>query len=160
MSDEALVLLVQLADKRCGLLAEDVLEVLPAVRITHLPGGPEFVEGVIDLRGTGVAVLDLRRRFGIRRRPLSPDDRLVLVQIEDRPLALRVDRALDLRTVPAHEMDTSAVPFADPEHAAGLIRLPDGLVVISDPARLLSSEASELLREALDEIGVVAGPSC
>lgn len=160
MGDAVQVVLVQVDDKRCGLLAADVVEVLAAVRIAHLPGAPEFIEGIIDLRGTVVAVVDLRARFGLAGRPLLPSDRLVIVEVDERRLALRVDDALDLLTVSADNFDRAVPPFSDAGHVTGLVRLPDGLTVICDPARLLSSEETELLREALADVGLKDASPC
>jgi purine-binding chemotaxis protein CheW len=123
---------VAIGEKRVGLLASVVVEVVRAVAISALPKAPQIIEGVINVRGTLVPVLDVRRRFGVPARPVTPDQHLAIARAGARTVALRVDRALDLV-----EVDESVIAAADrvapgAEYVAGIARLPDGLLVIHD----------------------------
>lgn len=160
MRDAVQVVLVELEGRRLGILGDVVAEVLPAVRITPIPGAPDDVEGVIDVRGTVVAVVDLRARFGLARRALVPTDRLVVVVVDGRRLALRVDDALDVVMVPAADIDRAAPMLSRIGHATGLVRLADGLVVICDAGSWLSSDEAEALEGALAAAGVEDGAPC
>lgn len=132
------VVVVEVEGRGCGLLARDVHEVVAAVRPSPLPGAPPEVEGLVDLRGTTVPVLDLRVQFGLPGRPVRPSDRLVVVDAAGRRLALRVDRVVDL--VPVAAADVDAHPLAGAGVTAGVARLPDGLLVICDLEAFLSAD--------------------
>lgn len=149
MADEVHIVLVQVGQHRCGLLADDVTEVVHAIRIVALPGAPAAVEGVINLRGTVVPVFDLRQRFGLERRPLKPQDRLVIMESGGRSIALRADHALDLVTVASEDLEQAPTVDSGRGDATGLVRLPDGLVVIGDPATFLSRDEAIVLDELL-----------
>lgn len=139
------VLVFELDQRRCGLPLGGVREVLRAVRVMPLPSAPEVIEGVIDLRGEIVPVLDVRARFGLPRRPLEPSDHLVVTRVRQRVVVLRVDRALDLKRV--RDEDVAAVADITPAapRVAGVARLPDGLIVIHDlPAFLSEAESATL----------------
>lgn len=120
-----------------ALAADDVIEVVRAVMITPVPGCPEAVEGLVNVRGEPLPVYDLRRRFGLAARATHPDDHLMIVAAGARGSAIvRVSRAHELRTVdPA--LVTGAAPSTDPM-IRGLVRLADGLLVICDLASFLS----------------------
>jgi purine-binding chemotaxis protein CheW len=150
-ADDLAVVVVEVDGLRCGLPAADVTELHAVVGATPMPGAPDVVEGVINVRGSVVAMLDLRARFGLPRRPPLLSDHLVMARVGRRLVALRVDRALDLLTVPRSAID-HAVASAAP-HVGGVARLADGLVLIHDLATFLSREEAEVLDAALAEAG-------
>ena len=143
------ILILELAGQRYGLAMDDVREVAHAVTISPLPKAPAIVEGVINVRGTVTAVLDIRGRFGHPAKPLAPGDHLVLAHAGDRDVAIRVDRAVELVALDSTDVEeaTKSVPRA--EYVAGVAKLPDGLVLIHDLATFLSEAEAMELDEAL-----------
>jgi purine-binding chemotaxis protein CheW len=112
-------------------------EIVRAVAIRPLPGSPDIVEGAINYRGSLVPVFDLRSRFGLEAVPLNADQHLVLIELDAGLLALRVDRALDLVSIPVQPVDEGDLLNAA---ASGFSWLPDGLIVIHDLERFLSPD--------------------
>ncbi len=103
------------------------------------------------MRGTLVPVLDIRHRFGLAAAPLAPTDHLIVAEAGPRTVAIRVDQATALLSVP--ETDISAAPATVPgvELVAGLARLPDGVLVIHDLERFLSLDEAAATSAALAE---------
>ncbi len=145
------ILVVDLDDQRVGLLATQVIELSPVVASTPLPGAPAFVDGVVDWRGHAVPVVDLRARVGRPHRPVRLSDHLIIAQAATRTVALRVDRARELVTLPREELE-SAIGLKSASHVAGLVRLATGLVVVHDLNALLSAEEGALLDQAMDAV--------
>ena len=143
------LLLFRLDDIRGALPLAQLQETVRAVAITPLAGAPGVVEGVIDVRGTVVPVLDLRARFRLPARPVIPADHLIIAHAGDRTVALRVDEAQDVVTL-ADETVTPAGPD-DPAlaHLAGVARLPDGLVLVHDLQAFLTQGEEQALAAAL-----------
>jgi len=154
------LLTFELDGQRSALLASDVVEVQRAVAMTRLPRSPPIVEGVIDLRGRLVPVLDLRMKLGLRPRPLSVSDQFIVARVPRTPaggtahasgprvVAIRVDRALELLPVSPDKLEDPA-PVAGTVQAEGIARLADGLVLIHDLRRFLSLEEALRLDRAL-----------
>ena len=144
------LLLFTIDDVRGALPLEQLQETVRAVAITPLAGAPGVVEGVIDVRGTVVPVLDLRARFRLPPRSVVPSDHLVIARAGGRTVALRVDEAVDVLTLP-DESVTPAGP-SDPAlaHLAGIARLPDGLVLVHDLQAFLTQGEEQALAAALD----------
>lgn len=136
-----------LDDVRFGVRAEDVVEIVRAVWVTPLPGAPDVVEGVIDVRGRLVPVLDLRRRFGLPPRKITTEDHMILVRAARRTRALRVDRATDITMVAPADIGPPA--HLEIAHLAGVARLEDGLLLLADLAGFLSEAEARSLDEAL-----------
>src|SRR5205085_11996004 len=90
------VLVFEVAGRRFGLPAAAVKEVVRAVALAPLPKAPAVVEGVINLRGTVVPVLDIRGRFRLPQKPLAPSDQLIIARTGPRLAALHVDWAHEL----------------------------------------------------------------
>lgn len=143
------VLTFLLNGHRLGMAAAAIREVVPSATITPLPGAPLSIEGFIDVRGTIAPVFDLRRRLGFPARPQEPEDHLVIARAGERLVVVRVDRAVDLVRVAAEQIEAPTRPDPELAHVAGVLRLPDGLVVIYDLAAFLSSAESTQLAAAL-----------
>jgi purine-binding chemotaxis protein CheW len=126
-----------------------VEEILRAVAISPLPKAPPIVEGVINLRGAVVPVLDVRARFGLAPRALSPDQYFIVARAGERVVALRVDQALDLVAVRGVDIEAAARVVAGIEYVAGIAKLPDGLLVIHDLPQFLSLDERRHLDRAL-----------
>lgn len=143
------LLLFTIDDQRFALPLAQVRETVRAVAITPLVGAPGVVEGIVDVRGTVTPVLDLRRRFGLPPRPVSPEEHLVLAVAGARPVALRVDRATDVVTVPDESVTPAAPEDPATRHLAGVARLADGMVLIGDLEAFLLQGEREALERAL-----------
>lgn len=143
------VLLFTLERQRYGLPVEDVRELVRAARLTPLPQAPDVVEGLLNLRGELLPVLDLRRRFRHAARPLSPMDHFIVAHAGARPVALRVDRAEGLHVIAANEWDASPRELPGVGYVAGVAKLPDGLVLVHDLRSFLSEAEALQLDTAL-----------
>lgn len=141
------VLIFQLSGQRYGVCVADVREVLRAVTFAPLPKAPAFVEGVINLRGALLPVLDIRMRFRLAPRPPAVSDHLVVAAAGDRLVALRVDGATDLITVDPEMIESPARVVSGTAYVTGVAKLPDGLVLIHDLRTFLSQTEADALAE-------------
>ena len=143
------ILLFTIDDQRYGVPAETIVEIVRAVAITLLPSAPAVIEGLIDLRGSVVPVFDLRRRFRLPARELSPNDQFVIVRAGTRTAALHVDRAVDIMDVDDAAIGSLSGQLHQADYVAGVAALADGLAVIHDVDTFLSRAESESLDAAL-----------
>lgn len=133
---------------RYGVPVERVVEVVPRVRLTPLPGASAIVQGVFNYRGAVIVAVDLRSRLGHPPRSPSTDDHLLVVQGARRVLALVVDRVRDLRRVTREQVQATAVPS---RHIRGIVALADGLLLIEDLDAVLSLDEEDTLDRALSD---------
>lgn len=143
------ILVFEVAGVHYALPVGSVEEILRAVAIVPLPQAPPVIEGLIDVRGSVVPVLDLRSRFRLPPRAVRPSDHLILAHAGPRRVAVRADRAVDLvRLDPARVEEASrVVPAA--EFVAGIAKLSDGLVLIHDLGGFLTQAEAERLDRSL-----------
>jgi purine-binding chemotaxis protein CheW len=140
-----------LGEQRYALPLATVEHVVHAVFVTPLPGAPDIVLGVIDVAGTIVPVLDIRRRFLLPQREIDPAQQFVIARTAGRRVALVVDQVEEVIEVPR-----SAVVDADrivqgAVQVTGVVQCNNGLVLIHDLERFLSEGESRLLDKALSE---------
>lgn len=143
------VLLFEVGGQRYALPTADVRELVRAVAITPLPGAPPVIEGVVNVRGQVMPVLDVRARFALPPKPLDPSDIFVVASAGPRGVILRVDRASQLTLVDDAAMAPPGSLGLAASHLAGVAKLDDGLVLIHDLATFLSAAEGESLEEAL-----------
>ncbi len=144
-------LLVSLGPLRLGLPVASLVKTVRLVAVTALPGAPPVVEGVINCHGRLVAVLDIRRRFGLAPEPHRAAQYLVLLQLPQRQVAIRVDRVEDLIAIDAARIERATDIYRASRSIAGIARLDDGLVVIHEFGRFLDDLEASQLDQALQE---------
>ena len=95
-TDDLEMLVFEVDGQRHGVASTAVCEVLPAVTLTPISGASRLVEGIINVRGRVLSVIDVRAWLGLETRPIEPTDHLIVVCVGDRSAVLRVDRAVEL----------------------------------------------------------------
>ena len=127
-----------------------VERVVRAVEVTHLPAAPPNVVGAIDVQGRVLPVFNVRRRFGLPERDIDPADQFVIARSANRTVVLIVDAAQGVLQSSLSDTTSAASIATGLEHIRGVIRLPDGLVLIQDLDLFLSAAESRALDEALE----------
>lgn len=155
----AQLLVCHLGAQRVAWPVDAVVEVVRAVAITRLPGAPPALEGVINVRGALVPVLDLRARFGLATPPLDPDEQMVLVRAGARTVACRVDRVDGLLELPEGAVAAPHGLTAATRGLAGVAPTGDGVAVVYDPNAFLAEQEARALEAALDGARVDARPA-
>lgn len=129
-----------------------VQEIIRPVDITRVPHAPDFVEGVINLRGRILPVIDLRKRFGFSERPQNEDTRIVVVEMEEQVVGFISDAVREVLRVDASTIEPApelAVGI-DAHYLRGVAKLDDRLLILLDLEGILSDDETEALLD-LDE---------
>ncbi len=119
-----------------------------------MPRAPAFIEGVIDLRGEVVPVVDMRKRLGLPATEPGPDTRIVVVGFGEERIGLIVDHVSEVSRIPDTSISKAPKYFRGltAELIQGLARFGDRLVVLIHIDRILSSdERIELAETPLEE---------
>jgi purine-binding chemotaxis protein CheW len=151
------VLVFELGGFRYALPTSDVSELARAVTMVPLPKAPPIVEGIINVHGRVVPVLDIRARFRLPPRPLSHTDHLIVARVGPRVVAVRADRALDLARVDAKDIENAENFAPSAEYISGVAKLHDGLVLIHDLRTFLQEAEAAALDHALSEAEASVG---
>lgn len=125
-----------------GLDVFSVHEILRYQGVTQVPRAPAFVEGVLDVRGSVVPVVDLRRRFEVKEFAYDDDTRIILVEFGGERLGLVVDSVTEVLRAPENAISPppAYIRGLAAEFVRGIVRLEGRLVILLDLERILSSE--------------------
>jgi purine-binding chemotaxis protein CheW len=144
------LVLFTLDERRFALTLSSVERVVRAVDVTPLPSAPPSVLGVVNVRGEVIPVYNLRRRFRLTERDTDLIDQLMIANTSRRTVGLLVDSAEGVIDV-AEEMIASAEKILpEMEYVHGVVKLPDGLVLIHDLDQFLSAGEERALERALN----------
>jgi purine-binding chemotaxis protein CheW len=143
------ILRVSVRGEWVGIPAATVIEVLRAVAVTPLPGAPDVISGIINVRGETVVVIDPAVRFGKPELAIKPADNLVLVSTPARKIAIRVDIADDLLEIDDSALTSAVEASKSLQKLHGIASMPDGALVIYDVAAFLSQSEEEAVELAL-----------
>jgi len=125
-----------------GVDISTVNEIIQMQAITAVPGTARFVEGLINLRGTVIPVVDLRKRFGLEGTERGKETRIMVLNSEGQAIGIIVDSVAEVLSISpdAIEPPSSMITTADSEYLLGIVKLPDQLVILLDTDRVLSRE--------------------
>ena len=112
--------------------------------VTHLPRQPEYIRGVLNLRGVMVPIIDLRCRFGQGKTDASPMHVVIIVSVDNRLVGLLADRVLDIVSVEVAKIQSvpQIAKSARITFLAGLVTIEDFMIALIDLSNLLASDAA------------------
>lgn len=124
-----------------------VREIIKPLPLTELPDAPSFVEGVINLRGSVIPVVDLRKRFGLPERTDSLDCRLLITVVDRQPLGLIVDAVKEVVSIPVRDLrpKPTVVKVAGYRYLVGVCLLQESMVLLVNLDTILDHHESEEL---------------
>ena len=125
-----------------------VQEIIRIMEITRVPKAPHFVEGVINLRGRVIPIIDLRKRFGLTAREHDKDTRIIVIEINKMIVGFVVDAVHEVLRIPADTVEPpppAVMGSVDSEYIKGVGKLDDRLLILLDLDRLLSQEEQKEL---------------
>jgi len=157
MTDELHIVGFQVGRETYGVPITSLHEIVRVPEITVVPDAPVYLEGVINLRGKIVSVMDLRKRFGEKHVALNKQNRILVVEHSGKLAGLIVDSASEVLKIPAAEVEAPPSVFQEGglNCVSGLGKVNGRLVVLLDlnkllaPGSLLSAEGTKKSKPAV-----------
>lgn len=88
-----------------GIEIRHVTEIIGIQNITEVPDMPHYIKGVINLRGKVIPVMDVRLRFGVEERAYDDRTCIIVINIDEQPVGLIVDRVSEVLDIPKSEVE-------------------------------------------------------
>jgi purine-binding chemotaxis protein CheW len=135
-----------------GVYIHIVQEIVRVPEITPVPEMPPFVEGVINLRGKIVSIVDLSKRLQIGEAKRSRSNRILIVEVEKKIVGLLVDAVTEILRIPPESVEPTPdiITSVGAEYILGVGKLPDKLIILLDLKNILKPE--EIKRLATDDL--------
>jgi purine-binding chemotaxis protein CheW len=156
MNRELHIVGFQVGRETYGVPITSLHEIVRVPQITAVPDAPEYLEGVINLRGKIVSVMDLRKRFGDRQAKLKKQNRILVVEHSGKLAGLIVDSATEVLKIPSTEVEPPPGVFQEGglNCVTGLGKVHGRLIVLLDMTKLLAP--ASLLQESVGRENKVA----
>jgi len=160
MDKELQVVGFRIGRETFGLPISIVREIVRVPEITSVPNAPDYIEGVINLRGRIIPIVDLRKRFGETSFQPDKKNRIVVVELETRAIGLIVHSASEVLRIPPSDIEEPHNVFKEGElnYITGVGKLNGRLVILLDLNRILQRSELQHLDETADSaVAVPAG---
>jgi purine-binding chemotaxis protein CheW len=140
MEDQIVVF--ELGSEHFGVEIASVESIIKMQPITQLPHVSSFVEGVTNLRGKVLPVIDLRKRFGLAPQEADKNSRIIVVSLNQTEVGMIVDEVSEVLTVPAGVVEPvpAITSTVDSSFITGIAKLNQRLVILLDLHSILANE--------------------
>ena len=146
MANEDQVVAFKLRNEEYGFSILNVQEIKGLTDITRVPFAPEFIKGVINLRGSVLPVIDLKKRLGLEDTPYTANTRIVIVQYEEVAVGMLVDAVTEVRTINADDIDTSRTVTGNDSNSkfiSGIGKVDDRLIIQLNLSEIIGLNGEE-----------------
>ena len=146
---EKQLVIFSLTSESYGVDIGTVSEIIRLQGITKVPRTPRFVEGVINLRGKVIPVVNMRKIFYLPDGEHTKETRIVVVDIEGQQIGMMVDAVTEVLRIPADSVEppSSLITTADSDYLLGIAKLKDRMITLLDLNKILSHDQAEKLSE-------------
>jgi len=141
-----------IAGEEFGIEIDRIVEIVRPLKVTPLPKVPAFISGVINLRGTVIPLMDLRKRLGVAPSPRR--ERIIITKMHGEKIGLIVDSVEEIVSIEEEQIARPPSIFRGlkPEYLRNIVKIVDRLIVILNLDTLLTSEEMVLLEERKEDL--------
>lgn len=138
---------LRLGKEKYGINIMDVEEIIRIIDITVVPKAPSFVEGIINLRGKVIPIVDLRKKLNIYAAGGSKDTRIIVTNMKEKRIGFIVDSVEEVLRLDDKCIDNAPGmnAGADRKYIEGVAKTKNGMVIILDAKKIFSSGESSAL---------------
>lgn len=138
----------RLANEEYGLPITKVQEINRLVPVTKLPQTPSFMEGIINLRGRIIPVIDLRKKFGMMITAHDDDTRIIIVEIQGETVGVTVDAVKEVVRLDTANIEPPPTNVAvDSVYIDGVGKINDRLIILLDLDKVLTPQEQVTVKE-------------
>ena len=148
-NDDRQIVAFSLGSETYGVDISQVGEIIPIQKIVPVPRAPEFVEGIINLRGKVIPVLDLRKHFGFEKKERDEEQKIVLAESHGESIGVIVDSVSSVLRIQEDSIEppASVIKGEGVDYIAGICKMNSSLIVLLDLTRIISDAESRSLKE-------------
>lgn len=148
---EIQLVIFRLAGEEFGIDISQVREIVRMQGITPMPKAPDFIEGVTNLRGQIIAVMDLAKRFGLTQEKRTEKSRIVVAEVKDNVVGLIVDEVPEVLRIAETSVESTPEMLQSQVHAEfikGVGKIENRLIILLDVDKILSKEEAKQVSDA------------
>lgn len=155
MSEKQFVIF-RLGEEEYGISILTVKEITEYKKTTKVPNTPDFINGIINLRGSIIPVIDLKKRFGLECEEINSSNRVIIANVDEKQVGFIVDEASQVISLDNKDIEKppEIVSGIDRKYVIGVGKLSDEkIIILLDLAKLFSDEDEKVLFEYMENAG-------
>jgi purine-binding chemotaxis protein CheW len=140
------VIVFDLQDEKYGVEISQVREIIKPTQITRIPNAPDFVEGVINLRGQITTIINLRKRFNMEPKEVDGNTRIIVVEYDNAVIGMMVDTVNEVKYLSSKDIEhlpSIITTRSEAKFLKGVGKLEDGLLILIDLNKVLNENEIE-----------------
>lgn len=143
------MIIFQLQEEEYAVDVQQIGSIERMMPITRVPQTPDYVKGVINLRGVVTPIIDLRSRFGMENLTITDATRILIVYLNDIEVGLVVESANDVMDIPSEKIEPNpeVIGSVHAEYIEGVAKIENRLLILLDLHKVLDSEKVEEILE-------------
>ena len=132
----------RLGEEEFGVDILRVQEIIRMLKITDVPNSPDYIEGVVNIRGKIIPIVDLKKRLNLVSKERDNDTRIIVVELDDKTVGFIVDQVSEVLRIESDIIETppKMVGGIDSEYITSVAKLDDKLLILLDLNRLVIEE--------------------
>jgi purine-binding chemotaxis protein CheW len=136
------IVVFELASEHYGVSIASVESIIKMQAITKMPHAPSFIEGVTNLRGKVLPVIDLRKRFGLATQEVTRDSRIIVIAVNETEVGMIVDEVSEVLTIQDQNIEATPPMTTTVESGfiTGIAKIDQRLVILLDLGEIISNQ--------------------
>jgi purine-binding chemotaxis protein CheW len=153
------LVLFELGKEIYGVDISVVIEIIRMQPITKVPKAPFFVEGVINLRGKVIPIVDMRKRFGLPSAEQNKDNRIMVLDSGGQNIGIIIDAVTEVLRIPSDSVEppSDIIVSAASDYLLGIAKHDKNMIILLDMERVLSKEGINTTTSLSKELEVAQG---
>ncbi len=146
MTDDMHLVVFDLDNEEYGVEIGQVREIIKMEEISKIPRAPNYIEGVINLRGQVTTVISLRKKFELEQKEVDQYTRIIVAEIDGLTLGITVDAVNEVLKLPTKNIEPTPAIVAndvDTRYIRGIGKLDDRLLILLDINRIMNEDELE-----------------
>lgn len=140
--DERQVVIFSLADEEFGVNIVEVKEIIKVEEVTRIPNSPDYVTGILNLRGSIVLVVDLAKKVSLPTKDVDKDTRIIILEIEGTTVGMIVDNVSEVLRLPADKIDNTPAAIksqVNSDYIEGVGIIGERLIILLDLLKVMDA---------------------
>jgi purine-binding chemotaxis protein CheW len=132
----------KLGSEEYGIYIMNVREITEFKETTKIPNAPSFIDGVINLRGSVIPVINLKKRFNLEETDIKRNSRIIIVTMNEKQVGFIVDDASQVLTLKEEDIDNppEIIAGVDRKYIVGIGKVDEKIIILLDLAEVFSKE--------------------
>ena len=157
MADDMQLVVFDLEKEEYGVEISQVREIIKMEEISKIPRAPDYIEGVINLRGQVTTVISLRKKFGLAEKEVDQYTRIIVAEVDGLTLGITVDAVNEVLKLPTKDIEATPAIVAndvDTKYIRGVGKLDERLLILLDIHKIMNDDELEEI-DQLDKSQVI-----